>query len=130
MVDVWDYRLDLYDENFYLDPVECSGSWQPEFIWSAFQQRLEALRTAAQTGIYRNKIRANQLADLKLTMADQYHLATLDFTRRMITEALLTPEYSGLNKTRDFKIIMGEYQSNLVVIHQQYKENTKEGLTL
>jgi hypothetical protein len=121
------YRIDLYDENFILDETECSGRWEFNFVWNYFEARLERLDTTIRTGMYANKIRSYHLDEVKLAMAEHYHLAAaVPLTQVIIKEAILIPAYADLPKAPNLKIIMGEYLNQFRLIYQeQDKSGTK-----
>jgi len=116
---IWEYRLDLYDEGLYFDRKECTAVWKPELIWDCFAKRLAEVHAAAHTGFYRNKIRPFHLTEIKIGMAEQYHMATIMLAQQIIEYAIQTPAYQKLTKTPDFQIIIGEYQDQGLVIHQE-----------
>lgn len=123
----WEYRLDIYDEQLYVDGKECTTSWKLGFIWDCFEQHVAKVHAAADIGIYRNKIRPCHLTEIKMTMAEQYHMATMAFVQLMIEQALQTPAYQNLTKTPNFQISIGEYQDQGMVIYQEQGAPEKIG---
>ena len=117
--DIWQYRLDLYDEKFPLDRTECSGIWNMEFVWGNFTKRLTELADAVRSGIYVNKIRPFNINAIKMTMAEKYNLAAIVLTQMIIKEAIQTPEYADMAKVIDFTIMMGEYQDQCITIYEE-----------
>jgi len=116
---IWKYRLDLYDEMLYFDNKECTATWEPKIIWDCFEKHLAELQIAAHTGIYTNKIRSYHLAEIKVMMAEQYHIATMALAQQIIKEAIQTLAYQNLLKIPDFQISIGEYMDECMVIYQQ-----------
>lgn len=114
----WCYRLDLYDDGFYLDRTECSVDWDLEFVWDALKKRLENLNGIIRKGIYANKIRPYHLNQVKLKMAVQYHEAARNFTQQIIQEAFK----ADIAKAPAFLVLMGEYNDYSMQIYEERNE--------
>lgn len=123
--DNWQYRLELYDENYYLDRTKCDDSWVFVFVWKYLEERLQHLRQIINSGIYVNKIRSYHMDEIKLTMAEHYHQLAINFTQGVIREAIKTPEYGNLVKAATIRILMGEYLGNSVLLYEKQCD-TKE----
>ncbi|MDF2636208.1 MAG: hypothetical protein K0R78_3082 [Pelosinus sp.] len=121
--DRFQYRLDIYDEKFYVDRSECTGSIEIDFVWQYFKVRMEQLEKAIHASIYKNKIHTRQLNAVKLAMAEQYHQVAMICTKLVIDEAVKTAEYRALSKVPDFKIIMGEYKDKNMLLYQEMSES-------
>jgi hypothetical protein len=121
--DCFQYRMDVYDENFYLDRNECTDCFEIDFVWQYFKVRMDQLEKAIHASIYRNKIRTRQLNAVKLAMAEQYHQVAMICTKLVIDEAVKTAEYRDLSKVPDFKIIMGEYKDKNMLLYQETSES-------
>lgn len=117
--DNWQYRLDLYDEKFYLDSTECSTNWEIDFVWKYLKARLTQLSTTMKNSMYANKMQECHLNQVKVEMAAQYHQIAMACTKLIIEEALGVPEYRELAKTQNFKIAMGEYLDNNMLLYEE-----------
>lgn len=121
--DKWQYRLDLYDEKFYLDRSECTANFEMDFVWKHLKTRLTQLSAIVNAGMYANKIRERHINQVKLGMAEQYHQIAMICTKLVIEEAIKVPEYRDLPKVQNFKIAMGEYlDQNMLVYEEQFNE--------
>ncbi|GMA99903.1 hypothetical protein [Pelosinus sp. IPA-1] len=120
--DCFQYRMDMYDEKFYLDRTECSGCFEIDFVWQYFQARMAQLEKAVHSSIYKNKIRTRQLNAIKLDMAEQYHQVAMLCTKLLIDEAVKTPEYRALSKVPEFKILMGDYKDKIMLLYEEASE--------
>lgn len=118
MDNIWEYRVNLYDEKMFLDQVECCASYKMDFVWQYLRKRLEGLAAAVKTGMHANKVRSFHLEDVKLNMAEQYHAAAVAITQLAIGEAIKIPEYDALKRIDNFKIVMGEYWDSNVLIYE------------
>jgi hypothetical protein len=123
---VWEYRLDLYDEDWFSDRNECSSRWQVGFIWDYFQKRYEKVVSASKSGVYTNKIRPNILEEIKLRMAPRYHTAVVVIAAQIIREALQIPEMAELTLMTDFRVLIGEYMDQWVTIYEAEKQSQEQ----
>lgn len=123
--DIWQYRLDLYDGNFFSDKTECTSNWELDFVWKYLKRRIDQLGQTISKGIYANKIRQYHRDKIKLTMAFQYHQIIVKFTQQIIKEALQTPEYDSLIKGSTLKILMGEYFDHSVLLYEKQCDTEK-----
>jgi hypothetical protein len=122
----WQYRLDLYDEKFYLDRSECTVDWDSDFIWKYLKARLSQLNTVVHTGMYANKVRERHIEQVKVVMAEQYHKMGMICTKRIIEDAIKVPEYRELPKVENFQIVMGEYRDQNMLIYEEQPPEQKE----
>lgn len=120
--DRWQYRLDIYDEKFYLDRTECTGCWEIDFVWDYLKARLVQLNKAVRSGMYVNRVHPGNLSPVKLAMAQQYHQIAMVCTKLIIEEAITTPEYTRLRKVPNFKITMGEYLDKSMLLYEEQPE--------
>ena len=121
MDDIWEYRVDLYDEKFFLDPTECCAVYKMDFVWQYLRKRLGRLAVAAKTGMYAHKVRPVHLKKVKLNMAEEYHIIATTITQVAIGEAIKIPEYDALQKMDNLKITMGEYWGSNILIYEETK---------
>jgi hypothetical protein len=124
--DNWNYHLAIYDESYYMDRVRCVGYWEFNFLWSYLKNRLYQLTQSINSSIYVNKTRSFHLDKIKITLAAQYHQIGISFIQGVINKAIDTPEYDALLKGNIFRILMGEYFDNNVLLYEKRKE--KDGL--
>lgn len=117
--DCFSYRLDLYDEKFYLDRTECTGYFEMDFVWQYYQARLEQLTTAICSSLYKHKIRTRQMNAVKIVMAERYHQIAMICMQLVIEEALKTPEFYALRKAANFKVIIGEYKDKSMLLYEE-----------
>jgi hypothetical protein len=118
MDNIWEYRVDIYDDKFFRDPVECFANYKMDFVWNFLKTRMEKLDMSIKASIYVNKVRPYHLEEIKMLMAEQYHVAAETITKLAIAEAVKIPEYDTLQKADNFKIIMGDYWDTNVLLYE------------
>ncbi|MOA27830.1 hypothetical protein D3C78_1487300 [compost metagenome] len=122
------YRIDIHDERWFLDPVECFSHWQADFIFDPLFKRmreLEAVKTS-----YARKISTMDIERILQIEAIRYHLFTIEFMRSMIPSILECEGYNQLGKKPNICILAGEYRDRSELLYGQPEaepeENTSE----
>lgn len=118
LTDHYAYRIDLYNEKLYLDKIECTDTWQFDFIWEFLTQRIVQLKQTIYSSIYANKVRTYHLNEIKLVMAEGYQRIAILLTKVFIAEAIQKTEFSKFSKTDSFTICMGDYQSSNLLLYK------------
>ncbi|MFB6367940.1 hypothetical protein ACFCP7_28810, partial [Paenibacillus elgii] len=72
MADTAEYRMDAYDENWFLDPEECASLWSADFIFAPLFRRMGELGETRKA--YARKITSMDIEKIKLIEAYKYHL--------------------------------------------------------
>jgi len=126
----WQYRLDLYDEKLYVDSIECTDTWELEFVWKHLKQRMSELRETIRHSIYANKVRFCHLNQIKLHMAEKYQLAAILLTKRLISEAIERLEDANISKAPVLTILMGEYRDHSVPLYEIRCDTAEKDETL
>lgn len=116
--DDWQYRLDLYDENFYLDSIECTENWEMEFVWNHLKWRMSELTDAIKHSLYANKVRAHHLNQIKMTMAEKYQQTAILLTKLLLPEVIERLDDAGVSKMSIITIRMGEYLDYNVPLYE------------
>ncbi|SNS15353.1 hypothetical protein SAMN05446037_100516 [Anaerovirgula multivorans] len=110
-------RIDLYDEMFYLDKVECSGYWKVDFVFQYLHEDIELFKEKIEE--YIEKIQDNSYELIKKDYAAIYNYFLYEYLKKNIKLLLETEEYQSLNKTEDLKIGFGEYMDKVDIIYDQ-----------
>ncbi|VBB09030.1 Hypothetical protein LUCI_4316 [Lucifera butyrica] len=117
---IWQYRLDLYDETLFLDRTECTADWEMDFVFDPIKKLLDGWQDNFQSGLVANKIKPRHLKNVRLKLAADYHGVAIGFTQNIIAEALKnSPAYQELNKAPGFAIVMGEYCDQTKLIYEE-----------
>lgn len=112
------YRLDAYDENWFLDNEECSTLWNADFIFSSLFKHMEELEESRKP--YLKRITAMDIEKIKLIEADKYKVLTNEFIKSLVEKLIETEGYKEMNKDEEICIIAGEYMD---VCETLYPEN-------
>jgi hypothetical protein len=116
--DDWQYRLDLYDEKFYLDSIECTETWELEFVWKHLKRRMSELTDTIKHSLYANKVRSCHLNEIKLHMAEKYQQTAILLTKLLLPEVIERLDDAGVSKMPVITIRMGEYLDHSVPLYE------------
>lgn len=109
------YRLDAYDENWFLDRTECSVVWEADFIFAPLFRRMAELETVKSS--YARKITSMDIERIKLMEAIKYHLLTVEFVRSMVPVLLECQGYCQMAKSPEICLFAGEFRDQAEVLY-------------
>lgn len=108
------YRIDAYDQNWYLDQEECSALWEADFIFHSLFQNMAELET--KKADYARKITSMDIERIKQYEALKYHSLAVEFLREMLPKLIETDGYKQMGKTPDLSIMAGEYMDQSEIL--------------
>lgn len=112
------YRLDAYDEKWFLDKEECTASLKVDFIFNSLFQHMEELENKKME--YGRQITSMDIERIKLLEAPKYHIMTMEFIRSLVQQLVEIESYKKMLKSKDICIMAGEYMDASEIL---YKEN-------
>ncbi|MBT2765099.1 hypothetical protein [Paenibacillus sp. ISL-20] len=119
------YRIDIHDERWFLDPVECSSHWKAEFIFNPLFQRMRELEAVKSS--YARKISTMDIERILQIEAIRHHLFAIEFMRNMVPSILECEGYNLLVKKPNICILAGEYRDRSELLYGQ-PETGQEGI--
>lgn len=110
-----EFRIDLYDERWFLDKGECSVNINLDFIYTSLFKHMEELKE-------KKKERGRTITDMDIEEimfleSNLYHILAVEFLRNVIEELLEVPSYKELGKSEDIKIMAGEFRDEADLIY-------------
>lgn len=112
----YEVRIDLYNEEFYLDESECCVYWKPDFIVSYLVKDMEYFRKTIKQKIPQIKIYEEQ--QFMTGYMRNYMYVLLEFLRQKMPNASEQMHKHGIRISEDFQVFFGEYMGRYVVINQ------------
>lgn len=109
------WRIDLYDKNWFLDKEECSINIDLNFIYDSLFNHMEELSEKKKE--YGRNITDMDIENIKLKEANKYHMLSFEFLRNLIEKFVKISSYENMKKTEDIKILAGEYMDEVKVIY-------------
>lgn len=114
-------RLDLYDNSYFLDPVECSIYLDLEYLLKYIDTDIDAfIGSLKECGA---KYTTYEVDRIKKDYIEVYASFAQDYILEQLSDILALKEFAVLQKTDDFKIIYGEYLDRTEVIYPAVSES-------
>jgi hypothetical protein len=108
-------RLDLYNKDYLLDPVECSGYVNLDYLFKYIDTDIESFITGLkQCGA---KFASYEVDRIKKSYIDTYAAIAQEYLVEQIPAILELKEFAALKKMPDFKILYGEYHDRTVTLY-------------
>lgn len=111
------WRIDLYDENWFLDKEECSINIDLNFIYEPLFNHMKELLTKKNE--YGRTIKENDIHLIKQKEANTYHCFVLSVITDLLKIFLEDLAYKEMEKKEDIVIMSGEYMDAAIKIHPQ-----------
>lgn len=112
-----EWRIDLYDEKWFLDKEECSINIDLEFIYEPLFNHIKELLEKKKE--YGRIIKERDIEAMKLKEANKYHILAANVVIQMLQSFFECTSYNEMKKKEDLKIMVGEYMEASVMIYSQ-----------
>lgn len=114
---IFSYRVDMYDENWVMDEVECSGSIPMDFIFKYLREHDEQLKQYHQN--HRRLIKEYDLEAIKMFVANYYNQIGFRIIKNYIEDMVQCQGYQGMKRDSGIKIFFGDYMDKSQEIYQE-----------
>lgn len=114
-----EYRVDLYDENWFLDKEECSINIDLNFVFKPVFEQIENLKEYKKE--YRKNITDMDIESMMLIEVDKYNILVVEFLKNMVEQFMKTPSYEEMKKVEDIMVLVGEYMDVSTIIYPPQK---------
>lgn len=122
------YRIDAYDENWFLDETECAVEWSADFVFEPLFNRMTKLEQLKSD--YARKITTMDIEQIQQIEAVKYHLLTVEFLKSQMPVFIASPSLERMSKANACTIFAGEYRDDSEILcrftHSEGAE-TREG---
>lgn len=109
------YRIDFYDENWFLDNEECCGHWDVDFIYHSLFQHMRELEEKRKA--YARKVTAMDIEHFKLFEAFKYNMLVIEFIREQLPALLEQEAFKGVKCSEELHILAGEYMDQSEILY-------------
>lgn len=114
-------RLDAYDENWYLDTVECSGSYPVERFYSYLEEYGDAVEEFRIKSI--GKVSLAEAQKRVFEESNLYLFFIAELIRVGMRRVIKTEEYQRINRASCFVVCIGGFMDRFDIL---YKEDDTE----
>ncbi|MEK5321130.1 hypothetical protein NSS94_17990 [Paenibacillus sp. FSL L8-0644] len=104
------YRIDAYDENWFLDETECAVEWSADFVFEPLFNRMTKLEKLKSD--YARKITTMDIEQIQQIEAVKYHLLTVEFLKSQMPVFIASPSLERMPKANVCTIFAGEYRDD------------------
>ena len=114
-------RIDAYDENWYLDRIECSGTYDVSVLYrwlDTFADNLEATRKK-----YQGRLKLSDMQALIFEESNKYLIFVAELIRSAMKKAIQAAVYQKVKRHEVFMVCIGGYQDQFDIL---YKEDSTE----
>jgi hypothetical protein len=118
------YRIDLYDDRWFLDKEECSVNIDFSCIYEALFNHEKELQEKRKA--YNRAITEMDIEKIKLKEANKYHEIGIKFLEVVIGDLVECQEYKEMKKDEEINIFAGEFRDETIIIYETPKEKWKE----
>lgn len=113
-------RIDLYDENWFLDKEEASINIDLDFIYTSLFKHMEELKEKKNE--YGRNITDMDIENIMLEEAEKYHILAVEFLKGLIEKFIKISSYEEIKKTEDIMILAGEYMDATEIIYPRQEK--------
>lgn len=120
----YEIQIGLYDDLWYLDPVESNVYWCPQFIFQYIDSDIAYFADQLRGKVIR--VKQHELDEVRRKYTMDFYAAAHRFLNVKIVDALQNVEFCALNKKPEVKILTGLYMDKMTCVGYVKKEGTDE----
>ncbi|NRT79253.1 hypothetical protein [Clostridium beijerinckii] len=120
MQDLGIYRIDLYDDKWFLDKEECSVNIDLSFIYEPLFNYVKKLLKKRKE--YGRTITEMDIEKIKLKEGDKYHKIGTKIFEELVNDLIECIEYKEMKKSEQISIFVGEYLDKASCIYKKSDE--------
>lgn len=109
------WRIDLYDERWFLDKEECSIYIDLDFIYEPLFNHMKEISAKKKECL--GIIKGKDIEAIKLKEANKYHSLALNIIKNTLEKFLECTSYKEMKKKEDIVIMAGEYMDEAIQIN-------------
>ena len=110
------YRIDLYDDRWFVDKEECSVNISLDFIYQPLFSHISELEQHKKE--YGRTITEMDIERIKLKEAEKYHDLAIKILKSMINDFIECEEYKDMKKHEEIMILAGEYRDEAILLYE------------
>ena len=114
-------RLDAYDKNWYLDRVECSGTYDVGAFYQGLDEFADALEKSRNSSV--NRVKLSDVQHCVFEESNKYLLFVAELVRVALRNVSDLAWFQAMKRDEVFMICIGGYQDKVDIL---YKEDSSE----
>lgn len=125
MEDKSTYRIDFFNDKWFMDKEECSMDFNMDFVYKPLFNHMEELNIKKSE--YGRTITEMDIEKIKLKEADRYNSIALNILNNMVEEFINSNEYKEMKKCDEIHIFAGEYMDEVRTLYEGSSEKKEIG---
>ena len=110
------YRIDFFDNRWFMDKEECSIDLNMDFIYEPLFKHMEELNEKKSE--YGCTITEMDIEKIKMKESEKYTKIALNILGGMIEDFINTDEYQEMKKDEEIRVFAGEYMDKVMVLYE------------
>lgn len=110
----YEFRLDMYDKEFYLDENESCVYWMPDFINTYLERDIAYFRKTIKEKVPR--VKEYEERQFIIGYMRNYMYIVLEFLRQKLYGTLEKIEKGDIRTSEDFTVFFGEYMGKCTTV--------------
>lgn len=111
------WRVDLYDEKWFLDKEECSGYMDFDFVYEDLFNNMKVLSEKKKE--YGRVIKESDISAIKQSEAEKYQSLVVKILKDILPSFLECTSFKEMKKSKDFVIVAGQYMDIAIKIYPE-----------
>ena len=110
------YRIDFFDDRWFMDKEECSVDLNMDFIYDQLFKHMEELNEKKSE--YGRTITEMDIEKIKMKESEKYNKIALNILDGMVEDFIDCDEYKEMKKSDEIRIFAGEYMDTVRVLYE------------
>ena len=114
---IYEFRIDAYDQELYLDSQPCVGIYDVTPIFAFLEKFSDLLTDRRRKYVY--KITLGEVKQFVLEESEKYKSVVVKFIRSILPYAAKSPTYEGIMRSDLFMISVGEFRDMGELVYKE-----------
>lgn len=110
------YRIDFFDNRWFMDKEECSIDLNMDFIYEPLFKHMEELNEKKSE--YGRTITEMDIEKIKMKESEKYNKIALNILDGILEDFINTDEYQEMKKNEEIRVFAGEYMDKVMVLYE------------
>lgn len=110
------YRIDFFDNRWFMDKEECSIDLNMDFIYEPLFKHMEELNEKKSE--YGRTITEMDIEKIKMKESEKYNKIALNILDGILEDFINTDEYQEMKKDEEIRVFAGEYMDKVMVLYE------------
>ena len=118
------WRIDLFDENWFLDKEECFINLDFSFLYESLFEHIKELQEKKKE--YGRTITEMDIEKIKLQEGDKYHKFVIKILEDIVNELIECENFKEMKRHEELMIFAGEYKDEVELLYENEEINKEK----